>query len=271
MFSFYARKMQPLKQWLHLDFKILYMSAFQGIKLKLTKQTSKYLFAFLLIFMVSSFQKLSAQSDKEDVVYLKNGSVLHGTIIELKIDTSVKIQLADRNIWAFKYSEVSRITKEEPAVSDFKPKKSGFYAVGQFGLSFNDGGAGISLNTSCGHKFQQYLFVGGFAALNTFYSTSICPIGVEVRGDFLKTQVTPYYAGQIGIGFPIALETSYTYSPGLMFHPALGIKFNGKKSAFLIEGGYEYQQISYKSIYPYDPTSGTDTYSKLSLKLGWMF
>ena len=48
----------------------------------------------------------------EDVVYLKNGSVIRGMIIEQIIDTSLKIQTKDGNIFVYEISEVEKLTKE---------------------------------------------------------------------------------------------------------------------------------------------------------------
>jgi uncharacterized protein (TIGR02145 family) len=53
----------------------------------------------------------------KDVVYLKNGSVIRGTIIEQKIGESIKLETADGSIFVFQYSEITKITHEEDVVS----------------------------------------------------------------------------------------------------------------------------------------------------------
>ena len=65
-------------------------------------------FSLTIIFfpiLLSWFTNADAQR-KEDVVYLKNGSVIHGSLIEVLPNQSVKIQTADRNIFVFKMEEV---------------------------------------------------------------------------------------------------------------------------------------------------------------------
>ena len=47
-----------------------------------------------------------------EVVYLKNGGILRGVIIEQVPNTSLKIQMRDKSIIACRYDEVERITKE---------------------------------------------------------------------------------------------------------------------------------------------------------------
>ena len=47
-----------------------------------------------------------------DVVYLKNGSVVKGTIVEQTPGESILIQTRDGSTWRFTMDEVSRLTKE---------------------------------------------------------------------------------------------------------------------------------------------------------------
>jgi hypothetical protein len=47
-----------------------------------------------------------------DVVYIKNGSVIKGMIIEQTPNVSLKIQTRDGSIFVYKMDEVEKITKE---------------------------------------------------------------------------------------------------------------------------------------------------------------
>ena len=53
-----------------------------------------------------------AQNNYQDVVYLKNGSIIRGTIIEQVFNESLKIETADGNLFVYKISEVEKMTKE---------------------------------------------------------------------------------------------------------------------------------------------------------------
>ena len=68
----------------------------------------------LLLFCVSLLfaTTLFSQGVYEDVVYLKNGSIIHGLIIEQIPNVSIKIQTSDRNVFVFKIEEIAKITKE---------------------------------------------------------------------------------------------------------------------------------------------------------------
>ena len=54
---------------------------------------------------------LKGQGNYEDVVYLKNGSIIHGMIIEQVFEQSVKIKTRDNNIFVFQWNEIEKITK----------------------------------------------------------------------------------------------------------------------------------------------------------------
>ena len=76
---------------------------------------SSFRIIFLVSFMISlvSAKYAAAQTNYEDVVYLKNGSVIHGMIIEQIPNESIKIRTADRNIFVFRIDEIEKMTKEE--------------------------------------------------------------------------------------------------------------------------------------------------------------
>jgi hypothetical protein len=66
------------------------------------------IFVFLVIVTSSS---VFAQGTMEDVVYLKNGSIIHGIIVE-QIPKSIKIRTEDGNIFVYSISDIEKMTKE---------------------------------------------------------------------------------------------------------------------------------------------------------------
>ena len=50
----------------------------------------------------------------QEVVYLKNGSIIRGIIIEQIPNESLKIQTTDGSIFFYKITEIEKITKEAP-------------------------------------------------------------------------------------------------------------------------------------------------------------
>lgn len=97
--------------------------------------------SFLYFLPVLSF----GQEYMEDVVYLKNGSIIHGLIIEQIPNQSVKIQTADNNIFFFKMDEIEKLTKEKtPSKSNtFSSRKQ---ASGKLRNSFMGFYMGINIS-----------------------------------------------------------------------------------------------------------------------------
>ena len=69
----------------------------------------KYLLLFLFVLIASaSF----GQSSYQDVVYLKNGSIIRGLIIEQIPNKSIKIETSNGNVFVYQMNEIEKITKE---------------------------------------------------------------------------------------------------------------------------------------------------------------
>ncbi|MBE2218773.1 MAG: hypothetical protein IAE90_11245 [Ignavibacteria bacterium] len=79
------------------------------------------LYLSAIIFTFSTLVLFAQQY--EDVVYLKNGSIIHGVILELVPEESIKIQTKDGNTFFFKMNEVKKITKEEIVIKKEEIKK----------------------------------------------------------------------------------------------------------------------------------------------------
>lgn len=76
---------------------------------------NKSIFYLSAIMLTFSTVILQAQQ-YEDVVYLKNGSIIHGIILEQIPGESIKIQTKDGNTFVFKMDEVQKMVREEIAV-----------------------------------------------------------------------------------------------------------------------------------------------------------
>ena len=82
-----------------------------------------YIRLFLLVTVILlSVTALVAQT--KDVVYLKNGSVIKGMILEMIPEKTIKIQTTDGNIFVYNMSEVEKVGKEVPAPAPATETKS---------------------------------------------------------------------------------------------------------------------------------------------------
>jgi TM2 domain-containing membrane protein YozV len=122
----------------------------------------------LVITLICS-ATLIAQSATDDVIYLKNGSVIRGSIIEQIPNQTLKIQTKDGSVFVFKYNEIDKITKEQSAQvsrqsANYKTKKDPTLS---FVLSFLIPGAGQVYNEQVTKGVIQFL--GAAAGYTTFF------------------------------------------------------------------------------------------------------
>lgn len=114
-----------------------------------------------------------AQSNMHDVIYLKDGSIYKGLIIEQVPNVSYKIESRDGNVFAVKIEDVEKITKEAREVRyhhrqhrgfghwkrdsiRYQPKARGYFFEGQILIENVQGG----LRAINGYKFNKYAYLG---------------------------------------------------------------------------------------------------------------
>lgn len=79
------------------------------------------LFGVLVVWVLIATPAFA--QERIDVIYLKNGSVVRGTIIEQIPNESIKIETSDGSVFVFKMSDVEKITKEQTSAQP-SPKPS---------------------------------------------------------------------------------------------------------------------------------------------------
>jgi TM2 domain-containing membrane protein YozV len=116
----------------------------------------KNFFLTTIIFLILGISITYAQEVLQDVVYLKNGSIIHGIIVEQIPNENIKIKTKDGNISVIKMSEVQKIAKENierPIKKSRIRMKSPILA---FSLSLFTPGAGQFYNGQVGKGLLQF-------------------------------------------------------------------------------------------------------------------
>ena len=126
-----------------------------------------------------------AQDGKSiDVVYLKNGSVVRGTLVEYAAGKGVKIKTADGSIFVYAEAEVERVAREfvkeekreavaesneELQVQNVSTRKKGFHAFFEAAIG---GASGLMVGTTpalaLGYQVSPLFFIGGGFAINHY-------------------------------------------------------------------------------------------------------
>ncbi|MCB0755465.1 MAG: hypothetical protein H6603_02295 [Flavobacteriales bacterium] len=184
------------------------------------------LFMFLMIPFV-----LFAQQGMQDVIYLKDGSIYKGIIIETVPNVSYKIKSKDGNVFAVKIEDIEKITKEEGEhhqdrgyhrgpwghhymkgdSAKFAPRQKGYFNEVQVLIENVQGGVRM-VN---GYKFNRFAYLGIGIGVDRVFSNPFNPKvnGLEKKelaGIYLplylyhagdgptKGRFTPFYAIEAG-------------------------------------------------------------------------
>lgn len=195
-------------------------------------------FSLFIIFFLIAIH-LQGQENLEDVVYLKNGNIYRGLIIEQIPAESIKIRTIGGNVFTVMIADIQKLTKEEkleintPAPSiDAAPKyrsnqmfvdtsatynkkkwerKRGYLLQANFILDFLQFGVRI-VN---GYKINRYAQIGLGLGIDGVvaspqslidddfgdYAGQYFPVYLYFGGEVLKRRVTPYYAVELGYAF----------------------------------------------------------------------
>jgi hypothetical protein len=241
----------------------------------------------VLLVLLASSSLIFAQQNYQDVVYLKNGSIIRGTIIEQVPNQSIKIETADRSVFVYQLSEIERITKE--AVRTYTQTEtpeeqtfngySGMLEIG-YGNGILDYEAYVTSLTSInGYRFNPYIAIGagtGFKA-NWANSDFYIPVFLNVRVNFLRGKISPYLSLNAGYDFGFGTDGNLGYDDSLgdgnlddsraFINPNIGVsfKFTGGFGMFLSVG---YEGLLGGAYTAYHSSSYA---SCLNVKFGFIF
>ena len=82
--------------------------------MKMQSKTILPFFIFLSFLLIVSLSETIAQETKQqDVIHLKNGSILHGKIVEIKANQSVTLFSNCGDKWVINQSDIEKIEKED--------------------------------------------------------------------------------------------------------------------------------------------------------------
>lgn len=230
-----------------------------------------------LLFMLALSAGASAQRLHE-VVYLKNGSIIRGTVIEQIPGESLKIQTGDGNVFAYRMSEVEKITKEGGTPRDVRQRSgnAGFNRRGPevgyrgfvdanwtIGVGNGAGADRIGLLTSHGYQIIPQLYIGAGAGINYYYNGTAVgmPVFADVRTDILPGSVTPF----------VDLKGGYSFLDveGFYLSPSVGCRFRvGGRLAMNAGVGYTLQKFSFGINDGYDYYSGGFNIGGISIRIG---
>jgi hypothetical protein len=225
---------------------------------------------FTASLLVAWQTKSQAQDNTQDVIYLKNGSVLHGKITEIKVNESITLESNCNDIWVLNQSDIERIVKEEIPKStvlkklDKTPinyKRKGFYS--NINISFMFGGdrespfPPIGLSFISGYQFDFGLAIGAGLGIDLMDEVYM-PIVGDLKYTFRSSKISPFIYFQGGYSISLENPDPYDYEyydyyesdleskGGYILNPGIGFKINlNERNAFSFSLGYKYMEMNH--------------------------
>lgn len=227
-----------------------------------------------------------AQNGMQDVIYLKDGSIYKGVIIETIPNVSYKIQSRDGNVYAVQLPDVEKITKEENKQHRtysayghrgwrndsirYEPRQKGYFNEVQVLIENVQGGVRM-VN---GYKFNRFAYLGiGFGVDHVFANPFNSKINglekKELAGTYLplylyhagdgpaKGRFTPFYAVEVGYAMVFKGHRGMAKNVddygnrlegGVIAGAGLGFKLHSPKRRghFSVLFNVNYKQVNYK-------------------------
>ena len=254
----------------------------------------------LLLLVLGSIQVM-AQNKKQDILYLKNGGMIYGTIKD-KTD-KVKIQISGGSTMIYKADEIDSIGQEsmnktlrKEFFQNYHRKDKGYRNITELQFSYGpkpayyygfEGGytsgddVAVSIHTINGYQVCPQFFIGvgvGMDRLLTFRETFI-PLYIRFQTELLKKRITPYLFGDIGYGFKVAdrLDNTsyykyYNRNGGLYMTLGAGVHIYTKGPlSYMLGIGYRRHYNETKYGYPSYDSSYKQTYQRLVVSWGLTF
>lgn len=222
----------------------------------------------LLLCVVSLFSSitLAQNTNLQDVIYLQNGSIIRGTIIEQIPGKSLKIETRDGNIFVYQMDEISKMTREQAwnrsrtRPNQFLSKSNGYegFVEAGYGIGVSGYAGRFELDIVNGYRFNPYCFLGGGVGFNIFTNGEnfvTIPVFIQGRFNLLDRNTSPFLT--LNLGYNISTKrsevynryyTTVTYRGGVLFEPALGVAFRVSNRASVTFGvGYSLMQLQSKA------------------------
>lgn len=196
---------------------------------------NKVVLSVLSLLLAAS---LHAQTT-DNIVYLKNGSVIKGDVIESVPDRHIKVRTADGSIFVYQMTEVDRIVRDETSRSkSASDTPAGWQQQGHRGLDFTvslgpdinfgsgNSSASFATEVEVGKKFNKNFYFGVGSGINAGGGNVVFPLYGSIRTFFPSagSRVTPTLLFQGGYTF----NPDYDGMGRIVLMPGIQVPVNAK-------------------------------------------
>jgi hypothetical protein len=236
----------------------------------------KLILVSILLFIIS----LHSYSQKaKDVLYLKNGSIIYGTLMEIS-NEQYKLKGSDGSIFIYPVGEVERYAKEVPSFTG--RKKSGMTFALEAGLLIGSQSseykAPFSFNALAGYTIASK-HMAGIGSGAEFLGKTFVPLFLEYKYTIRDKRVSPFLFARGGILIHVGAddESEYyyynkDYKGGPSFTLGTGLSWATEGLETYISFAYRYSQTSYiQEDYNHQEFTYENNYNRLEVKFGFRF
>lgn len=252
------------------------------------KQFLFLLFACLITLSVTAqhhSRKYNANSTLyTDIVYLKDGSVIYGTITEYNLEGHLSIISVDGSSFIFPSKSIKNIVKGNAntgrrntrayyGLLNTKTLGRGYKGFVEAGYEHSFGkfeGGIFTLSTSHGFQFNPYFYLGGGIAFNFYTYTAddetygFLPVYINLRTNLTASRVSPYLDIKTGV---VMNEDGGFYAS-----PSLGVRIGLRRKLGLnISINYTYQDVYVAYNYGTYTQDSRRAISSVGMKFGLDF
>ncbi|MBE0660912.1 MAG: hypothetical protein IH597_00460 [Bacteroidales bacterium] len=226
------------------------------------------------------FKWVAAQKLRGDAVYLRNGSVVTGHIIQNDSIRGLKIS-NDCGIWFYEPHEIDS-TGRYFGDKYFSSKERGYVNISSFGLLFGYENFPIpSLTMVHGMKVNSGIS-GGVGIGYEYFDWGVVPVFADARYYFHDAGFSPYLLAQAGYAITLERNPNNNWGNlvrrnfgGPLLSVGAGIRAGiSKNSAFTFSIAYRFQKLSYKTTSEWEPGTTRiveNHYNRIAVTVGFLF
>jgi hypothetical protein len=189
----------------------------------------------------------------EDVVYLNDGSVLRGEIIEMNEGESLRIKISGGSIFYIFMDEVDDIKREEVYRPEHFKQKGYVNYTGIEKMSGQQGRDATRYQMVNGYQFTPRFSAGiGIAFVDYDDPLNTIPIFGDLKFKLKKSNVAPFVFLKGGYNFSILPDEDYPiedHKGGLMFDVGAGLQFEvNDYVGWYLNAGYNIDKMEYEEV-----------------------
>jgi len=206
---------------------------------------------FFMFFYIWAY----AQEPITDKIYLKNGSIIAGKLIQYHPEDSVVFKIQDGNTMTFSSKLVKKVKmySETEIRNTYSFRQNTFYTRSQLSILYKKDNSGVSFSQSAGYQFKHWLAVGAGIGVDNYrleQGNNLMPVFIELRTFLLQQNLSPYFSLRAGYSFAFEDKSiGQTEATGNYFiNPAIGYRLGAGFPYVDIFCGAKFQKTQYQTV-----------------------